>query len=233
MISQELSIVYEEKINNPNQSFTDDWYLDYDSGKSLYYPKDEIKDYEEPQTIEVEGEKYNITAKIFRNFDIVYFNQIDDIQISQLHASGEDYVVSEELKRYSWEILDQAKKIDSYNCRLATRIDEYGYEVKAWYTEDIPLSTGPAGYHGLPGLILELEYGFKHVTVKTISFEAKSKIVKPNKGTKMTREEYNALRGILMPKNSSETTVEQEGNTTITTTVIHEVKTTSAPKKKN
>jgi len=67
--------------------------------------------------------------------------------------------------------------------------------VTAWYTPQIPVSAGPADFHGLPGLILEVQ------TDKTIMLctkivmnpQEKESIDKPEKGDVVTREEYNQI----------------------------------------
>lgn len=66
----------------------------------------------------------------------------------------------------NWVFVNETKIIDGYICFKATK--EIFYKrtnVKsnniAWYTPDIPVPYGPAGYGGLPGLILQLEIGTK------------------------------------------------------------------------
>ncbi len=67
-------------------------------------------------------------------------------------------------------------------------------EVTAWYTPQIPVSNGPGGYFGLPGLILEINEGRTTILCSEIVLNPKEKIVveAPTKGDKVTREEYNA-----------------------------------------
>jgi|SRR5690554_3150511 len=65
-----------------------------------------------------------------------------------------------------WEITDQEIFIGKYKVRKATATSfdsnpESGFyfgKVIAWFCADIPIPSGPARYHGLPGLILKLEY---------------------------------------------------------------------------
>lgn len=64
--------------------------------------------------------------------------------------------------------------------------------VTAWYTPQIPVSTGPDSYYGLPGLILEINEGRTTMlcTEITISSEEVLEIKEPKKGKVVTREEY-------------------------------------------
>lgn len=77
--------------------------------------------------------------------------------------SGKEYLVVYKRLMQGWELTNESKKIDNYTCYKATLKDfneRSGKEtiIEAWYTPDIALPYGPAGYGGLPGLILELKY---------------------------------------------------------------------------
>ena len=67
--------------------------------------------------------------------------------------------------------------------------------ITAWYTPQIPVSTGPKNYYGLPGLILEINAGRTTMlcTEVVINPEEKIEIKEPKKGKQVTREEYNAI----------------------------------------
>jgi GLPGLI family protein len=67
--------------------------------------------------------------------------------------------------------------------------------VTAWYTPQIPVSTGPGEYHGLPGLILEVTAD-KTVMLCTkiiMNPQEREAIDRPEKGDIVTREEYNQI----------------------------------------
>jgi GLPGLI family protein len=67
--------------------------------------------------------------------------------------------------------------------------------VTAWYTPQIPVSTGPGEYHGLPGLILEVTADRTVMLCTKIVMNPKEKeaIEKPTKGDLVTRQEYNDI----------------------------------------
>ena len=67
--------------------------------------------------------------------------------------------------------------------------------VTAWYTPQIPVSNGPGEYHGLPGLILEVNADKTVMLCTKIVMNPKEKasIDKPKKGDVVSREEYNAI----------------------------------------
>lgn len=68
-------------------------------------------------------------------------------------------------------------------------------EVTAWYTPQIPVSTGPGEYHGLPGLILEVTAGrtIMLCTKITMNPQDRAEIVRPEKGKIVNRKEYNEI----------------------------------------
>merc|ERR1711974_14410 len=63
-------------------------------------------------------------------------------------------------------------------------------EITAWYTPQIPTSTGPGEYGGLPGLILELNAHRTTILCSKIEMNTKdtSDIKKPTKGKEVSRE---------------------------------------------
>ncbi|MBR9913938.1 MAG: GLPGLI family protein [Algicola sp.] len=67
--------------------------------------------------------------------------------------------------------------------------------VTAWYTPQIPVSIGPAEYHGLPGLILEVtaDRTVMLCTKITMNPQEKATIEKPKRGEVVTRDEYNQI----------------------------------------
>lgn len=67
--------------------------------------------------------------------------------------------------------------------------------ITAWYTPDIPVSTGPANYWGLPGLILEVSDGQTTILCSKIVLNPKEKAVikKPVTGSKVTQAQYEEV----------------------------------------
>lgn len=67
--------------------------------------------------------------------------------------------------------------------------------ITAWYTPQIPVSTGPKNYYGLPGLILEINAGRTTILCTEIIMNPKEKIdiKEPKKGKEVTRKEYNTI----------------------------------------
>jgi GLPGLI family protein len=124
-----------------------------------------------------------------------------------------------------WEMGTETKKIGQYTCYKATLVKEdknidWGsifsrgrsekkdststkqnkpakkmLTVTAWYTPQIPVSTGPDTYYGLPGLILELNTGntIMLCTEVAINTQETLEIEAPDKGKEVSRDEYNKI----------------------------------------
>lgn len=80
-------------------------------------------------------------------------------------------------KEAKWTLTKETKKIGNYLCYKAIspfynysrwHEDNPQLNVIAWFTPQIPVSFGPNGYHGLPGLILELQTHITTIYVKKI-----------------------------------------------------------------
>jgi GLPGLI family protein len=66
------------------------------------------------------------------------------------------YLIKDSLRNLDWRITDETREIAGFECRKAvTKICDSVYVV-AFYTDQIPVSSGPETFGGLPGLILGL-----------------------------------------------------------------------------
>lgn len=67
-----------------------------------------------------------------------------------------DFFIFDRVPKPDWKIEEtQTKKILGYNCIKATGIFR-GSKVTAYFTKELPYSTGPFKFYGLPGLILDI-----------------------------------------------------------------------------
>lgn len=97
---------------------------------------------------------------------VINYNNITDVIEEQriledgvpLYATWKNDIV--------WEITDEEGVLGGFRVRKAIT-DSFELEKDnpyyfgkaiAWFCPDIPISSGPGGYYGLPGLILELNY---------------------------------------------------------------------------
>jgi len=116
------------------------------------------------------------------------------------------YIIKEPLQPYNWELKEGAKTINGYRCEKAIINHPHDEQelfleghnhfttTEVWFTREIPISSGPAGYYGLPGLILELKEGVTHIVLdKIISGLDGFEIKAPENGIKISREDFEEL----------------------------------------
>ena len=162
----------------------------------------------------------------------IYKNLKDKEMIEDTEQFSKRFRVVEAMNLPQWEMTGETKQIGNYTAYKATLVKEdksvdWGkifsrrgnnqkkdsvqlkkkdevrtLAVTAWWTPQIPISSGPSIYWGLPGLILELNAGRTTMlcTEITINPEESVTITKPNKGEIVSREEYNKI----MKKKSEE-----------------------------
>jgi GLPGLI family protein len=106
------------------------------------------------------------------------------------------FLIESDLGGSEWKLTENFRTILGYNCQEAVRKDK-DKNISAWFTSSIPVSTGPAGYEGLPGLILkvDIDNGKRTLTATSIdpSFDNPGLIAKPKEGKKVTSEEYKKI----------------------------------------
>ncbi len=91
------------------------------------------------------------------------------------------YLIAQWQAGMEWEITEETAEIAGYKVQKATTSplyedhDPFIYgEAIAWFTTEIPISAGPEGYYGLPGLIVKLEYsgiGIYKCTLQNVKFD--------------------------------------------------------------
>ncbi len=109
-----------------------------------------------------------------------WYYENDSLSLFMNKNGYPDFFASWQTDQIEWEITDETQMIEGFLAKKAitkslyyetdrgqTIKTDYGDAV-AWFTTEIPISYGPDGYHGLPGLIVKLEYTGKKRILKTI-----------------------------------------------------------------
>ena len=116
-----------------------------------------------------------------------------------IETLGKVYHIKEDLPRTKWKILNEIKEIAGYLCMKAeTKNTIKGQTIHAWFTDAIPMSGGPEGYGGLPGMILEIDINNQDAVItatKVVLDQDEVKIPYPKKikGKKIDRVTYNDM----------------------------------------
>src|SRR5690606_28480629 len=103
-------------------------------------------------------------------------------------------IVSENMPKYKWNLLDETLNIGDLLCQK-TILKFRGRNFTVWYTEEIPTPFGPWKFYGLPGLIVRIitddeSIAFNLNTIESIS---EVKIHKPTLGKRINFKEYVEL----------------------------------------
>lgn len=134
---------------------------------------------------------------------IYYKNLKEKIKLRQRKSDHNSNIYLIKGRKYNWELTKEKKTINSYLCYKAiAKFEEFNpfngktikFERVAWYTPQIPYPFGPAGYDGLPGLVLVLKAGGFYFIAENIKLLKKidlNTLSKPTSGIKVTLEEYN------------------------------------------
>lgn len=115
--------------------------------------------------------------------------------VEQIRFMGRDFRV-EGVEPWAWKLAADQKEFQGYVVQKATATRD-SVEVEAWFTPQIPISSGPGPYHGLPGMILlvSVDRGKEIYSAREITLNADSTdpIEPPEDGQKLSREEYEAI----------------------------------------
>ena len=114
----------------------------------------------------IEDDKLGIRlAKALSGFQgKAYYDLSKNEIIVKTEFAGKLYDIKSYSDSFNWNLTTDKKKIGKYMCYKAiskevveNKSGKTYIDIIAWYTPEIPLSFGPDGYSGLPGLILEIQ----------------------------------------------------------------------------
>lgn len=191
-----------------NKSMEKEYQLVMNKSESLYTQIVKLKSPTEQDEIEVIGLGIVTEGGVYKNI-------IENQLVETKDCFGKLFLVNDSLEHFNWELVNETKVIEQYTCYKAIyseiktintiAIDSIGKPMEqektitsktiAWYAPEIPLNHGPAGYWGLPGLILQIESDQLTITCSEIIFEQgkEMNIEKPKKGKSVTKEQYNEI----------------------------------------
>jgi len=152
--------------------------------------------YSMDKVLNIDIDKQLKYAIITTGGDEIYYQELEEKKtIFQTVIFGEEFNVFSYMDSLQWELTREKKKIGKYNCLKAIAILKNKRKVEAWFTPEIPVSFGPKGFGGLPGLILELkENNIIFYPQKVILNQKKDiEIELPKKENTISLEKFNSL----------------------------------------
>jgi GLPGLI family protein len=172
-----LKVEYDEIVSYIPSIINNDQGLLYVSNEESYYKT--IFDNTQ------KTEKINDESIIIPTIEGEYFSEIfiDNKNnklfenIFERYALKKYFSVYEKTPEMNWKFINEEKNISNFKCKKAKTIFR-GRTYVVWYTEEIPISTGPWKFNGLPGLILSVEdsEGVYKWYAKKIIYNYKDKI---------------------------------------------------------
>lgn len=138
-------------------------------------------------------------AKSYTNSnDEYYFNITSNKNILKKYFLNQVFYI-ENNETINWTITNESKKIDSLLCYKATTIRESKIKnetkfttIEAWFCPSISIPYGPKGYHGLPGLIVEIIDDKTSMILEKISKNTKP-IVLPEIKNVISKNEFDSI----------------------------------------
>ena len=142
--------------------------------KELIFHKN-ISIYKESKNEELTEEDIepgNIMVSMVRKSDmeIKYIDYSTKMRITQTEFMGKKFLIKDTLPFIKWKLSNERTKILGYNCMKAISIDSNS-KMEVWFTTQIPISSGPEGISGLPGMILS----YKLIRIVAIPESKKTK----------------------------------------------------------
>jgi len=127
------------------------------------------------------------------NKNIVYTDYQKNISVSQKPIYEETFLIEDSLLKIKWKITPDTRNIAGFECRKAIGILFDTVTVFAFYTDELMVSGGPEGIHGLPGMILGMGIPRLHSTwfaTKVQVVDVPTSQIQPvKKGKKSNRRE--------------------------------------------
>ena len=146
----------------------------------------------------------------------LYFKNLKEKRfVNKTEIMGKTFLIKDSIPNYQWQLTSETKNIGNYTCYKAmfsAEVENMMMTVEngetkqtkksetitttAWYTPQIPISNGPTIYHGLPGLILEINDGKTTIVCTEIVLNPLEKITisEPDKGKIVTQGEFDKIR---------------------------------------
>lgn len=155
--------------------------------------------FEQEQVDEVMQESVggaNVTIKMTEPNEVIFCDLKNKTNFEQREFMSRTFLVEAKTDTVQWKLTGNQKAVLEYNCMEAELVGAKKKTI-AWFAPAIPVSTGPDGYVGLPGLILamDIEDGKTTYTAQVINLKEidASLIAKPKEGKKVSKKEFRKI----------------------------------------
>lgn len=165
--------------------------LVHSDNKSIFLSSENssiFQDVEDDVTMDLDNFKISkFTSVVYKDFSQ---NKI----LQREYILDKQFIIDDSLNSYKWIFLDEEKIINGIKCKLARSVDVFGTNIHAWFSLDFPIPNGPSIYHGLPGLIIQIEsekFSFYLTSIKIV--KSKTDISFTEKGEYINQVDFVEL----------------------------------------
>ncbi|OEK04598.1 GLPGLI family protein [Roseivirga misakiensis] len=165
------------------------------AGNTAFYEKDPNDNLKTSEKLQSALKKANWGKGPKPEIQKVYYDFNEGLQVEQTEFMTRKFQVSSSIEPLAWKLSAKKKKILNYIC-FGADTEKDGIKYTAWFTSEIPISGGPAGYIGLPGLILAIEKNEEVFILATdidLSYESKDLGAQLEDGKKMSKEAFDQI----------------------------------------
>lgn len=149
VLSANYEIYYD--THSPHKKFGH-LYYDTKSNESVF-----IEDLEKhPWNLATQTELMTMTLEKKMNARYIVYKHLSSSLVMFEDFAKTIYQVQEYYPNYQWNITKEEKIIGDILCQKAEGYYR-GTLFEAWYSKEIPISSGPWKFHGLPGLVVEVQ----------------------------------------------------------------------------
>jgi GLPGLI family protein len=192
------------KMIPPTQSFTQVLYF---SGNASLYREPEGKEGGDDREFKHEKDGMDVNIVMKHPENRIYRDLEKGDVVESQEFFGRFFLIKGDQAKLNWKLTGEQKKVLDFVCQKAV-LQDTSKKVEVWFAPQIPVSSGPGSYSGLPGLILavDMNHGDRIVTADKITLGPlpKDALTKPNKGKAVTREEFNKIKDEKMKEMGAE-----------------------------
>jgi GLPGLI family protein len=127
---------------------------------------------------------------------IMYRDLENKTMIDKVNLTDKDFIIKGDTPRMKWKIQNELRDIQGFICMKATSVHPiHNSTITAWYTDKLPVSTGPEGFGGLPGMILMVSFNEDEIVIEatSVTIDSLPKVIslpKKMKGKEILFEKY-------------------------------------------
>ena len=165
-----MHAVIRKSINKQNETFMNNAFEQYKKSQPQFKTSKSTLSFSKDKSYFLPIESTEGTSRLFswlpstQQINTVYNDLSTKTSIIQKKVFDETFLLKDTTRQIKWKITNETREIAGYSCRRANAIIMDSVYVVAYYTDQIPVSSGPETFSGLPGMILGVALPHDHIT---------------------------------------------------------------------